>query len=136
MPTLAPSPQAFADYLRRFDDAERQAMKISIAETLDLFAAGKAQLIDIRFTEEYAAWHLGFGLHIPLDALPDQLHQLDRSKVIVTLCPHYDRAEIARLFLTLEGFHARYLNEGMLGLVDALRGGKARDLMHRLPAQS
>ncbi|CQR43010.1 MAG: rhodanese-like domain-containing protein [Thiomonas sp.] len=131
-----PLSQSFAAYLRRFDYAERQAMKIGVAEALDLYATGKAQLVDIRFAEEYAAWHLGFGLHIPLDALPDRLHELDRSKLIITLCPHYDRAEIARLFLTLEGFQSRYLNEGMLGLVDALRGDKARDLMRRLSGQS
>jgi rhodanese-related sulfurtransferase len=135
-PAAMTMPQSFAAYLRHFDYAERQAMKIGVAEALDLYATGKAQLVDIRFAEEYAAWHLGFGLHIPLDALPDRLHELDRSKLIITLCPHYDRAEIARLFLTLEGFQSRYLNEGMLGLVDALRGDKARDLMRRLSAQS
>ncbi|OZB54510.1 MAG: sulfurtransferase [Thiomonas sp. 15-63-373] len=99
-----PLSQSFAAYLRRFDYAERQAMKIGVAEALDLYAA--------------------------------RLHELDRSKLIITLCPHYDRAEIARLFLTLEGFQSRYLNEGMLGLVDALRGDKARDLMRRLSGQS
>lgn len=72
--------QSFATYLRHFDYAERQAMKIGVAEALDLYATDKAQLVDIRFAEEYAAWHLGFGLHIPLDALPDRLHELDRSK--------------------------------------------------------
>ncbi|MDZ7785007.1 MAG: hypothetical protein U5K56_19365 [Halioglobus sp.] len=30
---------------------------------------------------------------------------------IVTMCPHYDRAEIARLYLTLLGFKARYLTD-------------------------
>jgi len=130
---LAPS---FANYLRHFDYAERQAMKINVAETLDQLATGRAQLVDIRFAEEWAAWHLGFGLHIPLNTLPDRLHELDRDKLIITMCPHYDRAEIARLYLTLEGFESRYLNEGMLGLVDALRGDKARDLMLRLSSKS
>jgi len=111
-------------------------MKINVAETLDQLATGRAQLVDIRFAEEWAAWHLGFGLHIPLNTLPDRLHELDRDKLIITMCPHYDRAEIARLYLTLEGFESRYLNEGMLGLVDALRGDKARDLMLRLSSKS
>lgn len=47
----------------------------------------------------------------------------------MTLCPHYDRAEIARLYLTLQGFHARYLTDGMLGIADHLRGDTARDFM-------
>ena len=59
----------------------------------------------------------------------DQLGELDRNKTIVTMCPHYDRAEIARLYLTLEDFNARYLTSGMLGIADALRGDNARDYM-------
>jgi hypothetical protein len=51
------------------------------------------------------------------------------------MCPHYDRAEIARLYLTLRGFKARYLTDGMLGLVDYLRGDRARDYLQRLQDQ-
>ena len=65
----------------------------------------------------------------------DRLGELDRDKTIVTVCPHYDRAEIARLYLTLEGFTARYLTNGMLGIADALRGDKARDYIMRLNDQ-
>lgn len=122
----------FADYLRAFDYDERAAMKIGLAELLDLYAQGRAQLIDIRFREEHAAWQVGIGQHIPLNELPDRLAELDRTKTIVTVCPHYDRAEIARLYLTLKGYHARYLTAGLLGLVDYLRGDKARDYLQRV----
>jgi hypothetical protein len=44
-------PLDFAAYLRRFDYDERTAMKIQTKELLELFAAGQAQLIDIRFTD-------------------------------------------------------------------------------------
>ncbi|MCL7940778.1 rhodanese-like domain-containing protein [Halomonas sp. ATCH28] len=125
----------FADYLRRFDYQERVDMKIQIPELLELYADSKAQIVDIRFPEEYAAWRIGFGQHIPLNELPDRLGELDRDKTIVTMCPHYDRAEIARLYLTLEGFNARYLTNGMLGIADALRGDKARDYIMRLNDQ-
>lgn len=123
---------SFADYLRRFDYDERVAMKIQLPELLQLYIAGEAQLIDIRFPEEYAAWRIGIGQHIPLNELPDRLHELDRDKTIVTMCPHYDRAEIARLYLTLEGFRARYLTDGMLGVANHLRGDVARDFIQRL----
>ncbi|MGQ9660697.1 MAG: rhodanese-like domain-containing protein [Thermochromatium sp.] len=126
----------FADYLRRFDYDERLAMKIQLPELLKLYAEGQVQLIDIRFNEEYAAWRLGIGWHIPLNELPDRLDELDPNKTIVTMCPHYDRAEIARLFLTLKGFHARYLTDGMLGLADYLRGDKARDYMARIATET
>jgi len=125
----------FADYLRRFDYQERVDMKIQIPELLELYANSEAQIVDIRFPEEYAAWHIGFGRHIPLNELPDRLGELEKDKTIVTMCPHYDRAEIARLYLTLEGFTARYLTSGMLGIADALRGDKARDYITRLQDQ-
>ncbi len=122
----------FGNYLRSFNYQERLDMKIQTKELLELYAEDRIQLLDIRFKEEYAAWHIGIGSHIPLNELPNRLNELDRSKTIVTMCPHYDRAEIARLYLTLQGFKSRYLNDGMFGLMDFLRGDKARDFMSRL----
>ncbi|UJS26365.1 rhodanese-like domain-containing protein [Thiothrix winogradskyi] len=119
----------FDSYLRSFDYDERVAMKIQLPELLKLYAADKVQLIDIRFHEEYRAWQVGIGQHIPLNELPDRLGELDPAKTIVTMCPHYDRAEIARLYLTLKGYHSRYLTDGMLGIVNHLRGDTARDYM-------
>lgn len=122
----------FADYLTNFDYNERKAMKIQAPEALRLYQEGRAQLVDIRFAEEQEAWGLGFGQHIPLNELPGRLDELDPNKTIVTMCPHYDRAEIARLFLTMKGFHARYLTDGMLGVANILRGDVARDYMATL----
>lgn len=122
----------FADYLTNFDYDERRVMKIKVPEALQLFQEGKVQLVDIRFAEEQAAWRLGFGLHIPLNELPARLDELDPDKTIITMCPHYDRAEIARLFLTMKGFHARYLTDGILGIANSLRGDAARAYMATL----
>jgi len=122
----------FDTYLKSFDYQERQDMKIQMPELFELYAKGEAQVIDIRFNEEYEAWHIGFGDHIPLNELPDRVDEIDKNKTIVTMCPHYDRAEIARLYLKLQGFNARYLNDGMLKVVDYLRGDKARDYMKKL----
>ncbi len=122
----------FDTYLREFDYDERMAMKIGLDELLDLYAKGEIQLIDIRFNEEYAAWSVGMGRHIPLNELPDRLGELSRDKTVVAMCPHYDRAEIARLYLTMKGYHARYFTTGMLGLVDYLRGGRARAYMAKI----
>jgi len=125
----------FDDYLRRFDYQERVDMKIETKELLELYAQGVVQLIDIRFREEHAAWQIGIGVHIPLNELPDRLDEIDPTKTVVTMCPHYDRAEIARLYLTLRGFKSRYLTDGMLGLADYLRGDRARDYLRRLQEQ-
>ncbi len=123
---------SFDDYLKGFDYDERKAMKIKLDEMLKLYEDGKAEIIDIRFKDEYEAWHLGFGKNIPLNELPNRIDELDKNKTIVTVCPHYDRAEIARLFLKLKGFNARYLTDGLLGAVNYLRGDKARDYMEKV----
>lgn len=119
----------FDDYLRAFDYDERKDMKIGRDALLAAHKAGEVQVIDIRFPEEYAAWHVGFATNIPLNELPDRLDELDADKTIVTLCPHYDRSSIARLFLTMAGFEAKYCPDGLLGLADRLRGDQARDHM-------
>ena len=125
-PALAAEPVTFDNYLRSFDYRERSAMKIGIQEMLNLYMQGQAQIIDIRFPEEQQAWRFGFMKNIPLNELPDRLKELDKTKLIVTVCPHYDRAEIARTYLTLQGYRSRYLVEGLLGLADYLRGDRAK----------
>lgn len=124
------------DYLTRFDYQERQAMKIDSKGLLKMLAAGDAQLIDIRFAEEFAVWHMGFAKNIPLNELPARLGELDRSKVIVTACPHKDRAAQARMYLAAKGYTAKYLKDGLLGLAETLRGETARDFCLAMPKQA
>ncbi|OQX16692.1 MAG: sulfurtransferase [Desulfobulbaceae bacterium A2] len=121
------------DYFAAFSYEERKAMKISSKELVELLKKGEVQFIDIRFPEEFAAWQMGFAKNIPLNELPARLGELDKNKLIVTACPHYDRSSMARLYLTSKGYKARYLNDGLLGLADLLRGDKARDFLHELP---
>ena len=121
---------SFENYLKAFDYQERRNMKIGIPEMLHLYKQGSVQIVDIRFREEHQVYSFGFMKHIPLNELPDRLKELDKSKIIVTVCPHYDRAEIARTFLTLKGYQSKYLVEGLLGLADYLRGDRAKDFIN------
>lgn len=121
---------SFENYLKSFDYQERSNMKIGIPETLHLYKLGRVQIIDIRFKEEYQAYSFSFIKNIPLNELPDRLKELDRTKIIVTVCPHYDRAELARTFLTLKGYQSKYLVEGLIGLADYLRGDRAKDFIN------
>ena len=120
----------FDSYLKGFDYRARKEMKISTEEMLKLVAEHKAQVIDIRFKEEYEAWHMGFAKNIPLNELPKRLDELDKSKLIVTACPHNDRANIARIYLTLKGYRARYLKDGLLDAAQYLRGDKAKEFIN------
>jgi len=104
-------------------------MKIDIPTLLNALHEGNVEIIDIRFPEEVAAWSMGFTKSIPLNELPDRLDELDKSKLIVTVCPHADRAAIARHYLTLQGFNSKYLVEGLMGLADHLRGDRAKEFI-------
>ena len=129
-PANAGESVTFENYLKSFDYHERSNMKIGIPELLNLYKQGRVQIIDIRFREEYQAYSFSFIKNIPPNELPDRLKELDMSKIIVTVCPHYDRAEIARTFLTLKGYRSKYLVEGLLGLADYLRGDRAKDFIN------
>lgn len=121
------------DYLAGFTYQERKEMKIDSKELVELLKTDKAQLVDVRFPEEYAAWRMGFAKNIPLNELPSRLGELDKNKLIVTACPHYDRSSMARLYLITKGYRARYLHDGLLGLAELLRGDKARDFINAPP---
>ena len=122
----------FENYLKAFDYQERSNMKIGIPEMLQLYKQDMVQIIDIRFREEHQAYSFGFIRHIPINELPDRLGELDKSKLIVTVCPHYDRAELARTFLTLKGYQSKYLVEGLIGLAGHLRGDRAKDFIDEM----
>lgn len=96
---------------------------------LKLYRENKVEIIDIRLKEENKAWKTGIGIHIPFNEIPDLLDEIETEKTIVTMCPHYDRAEIARLYLMMQGYDSRYLTDSMLGLANCLRGDTACDYM-------
>jgi len=120
---------SYENYLSTFSYEERKAMKINSVELTVMLEEGTAQLVDIRFKEEYEAWHMPASINIPLNELPKRLNELDRSKLIVTACPHKDRAIMARTFLKLKGYNTRYLVDGLTGLAEFLRGDNAREFI-------
>jgi rhodanese-related sulfurtransferase len=121
--------QKLAEFISNFDYDTRVEMKASVTELVDLLQEEKAQLVDIRFKEEYEAWHMGVGINIPLNELPDRLSELDNDKIIVTACPHKDRAIIAMTYLKTKGYKTMYLKDGLIGLAELLRGDNAKDFI-------
>ncbi|GIT97682.1 rhodanese-like domain-containing protein [Sulfurovum sp. TSL1] len=119
----------FDDYLKNFDYNAIKEMKIRTVEMLNMVEDGTAQVIDIRFPEEYEAWHIGFAKNIPINELPDRLNELDKNKLIITACPHNDRANIARMFLMFKGYRVRYLSDGLLSTTDYLKGSNAQEFI-------
>lgn len=125
---------SFEEYLSKFDYKEREEMKIKTPEMLALVEEGKAILVDIRFKEEFEAWHIGASINIPLNELPKRINELPKDKLIITACPHNDRSNMARIYLTLNGYNAKYLNDGLLKAADFLRGNNAKEFMDEYKA--
>ena len=120
------------NYIISFDYAARKDMKIDSQQLIQLIKQEKAQLIDIRFKEEYSAWRVEPSINIPLNELPKRLGEIDRNKIIVTACPHKDRATIAMVYLRSKGIKAKYLTDGLIGLTENLRGDNAKDFIDAL----
>jgi len=120
---------SFEEYLLKFDYKERSEMKIRTPDMLALVEENKALLVDIRFPDEYEVWHIAGSVNIPLNELPKRLGELPKDKLIITACPHNDRSNMARIYLTLNGYHAKYLNDGLLKAADFLRGENAKEYL-------
>ena len=123
--TALGSDKVLESYIENYHYDSRIEMKTSSKQLIDLLEDGKAVLVDIRFKEEQQLWGVGFALQIPLNELPARLNELPKDKIIVTACPHKDRAIIAMTYLRSRGIPARYLTDGLLGLVENLRGDEA-----------
>lgn len=123
------TPKSFDEYLKSFDLKERSDMKIKSVDMLNMLEDGTAVLIDIRFREEFESWNLPFSKNIPLNELPNRLNELPKDKLIITACPHNDRSNMARIYLTMQGYNAKYLSDGLLKVADYLRGDNAKEFL-------
>ena len=130
--TIMAQEKSLESYLLNYDYESRIEMKINSQELKALINKGDAILIDIRFEEEYKSWNMPFAINIPLQELPNRLNEIDKSKIIVTACPHKDRAIITIFYLQTKGYKGKYLTDGLIGLAESLRGGNAYNFQYKL----
>ena len=130
--TANASDQQLETYISNFNYEARKEMKMDSKGLIKLLMDEKAQLIDIRFKEEYAAWKVGPSINIPLNELPTRLDEIDKNKIIITACPHKDRAIVAMTYLRSKGIQAKYLTDGLIGLAENLRGDNAKTFILEL----
>lgn len=116
---------------RHIAPKEMGQARISLDSFIEAYNNGDAELVDIRLPEEVAVWQVNFGLKIPATELPDRLEELPTDKLLVVACPMTDRSNMARSYLAARGFNVKYLQGGLLGLMDRLKGGKAEDICIR-----
>jgi len=108
--------------------SEMKTVRIGIEPFIALHNARGCVLVDVRVGYETAVWGVNIGLKIPADEIADRLDELPRDKTIVLACPNSDRSNIVRSYLAAQGFDAKYLNGGLLGLTAYLKGGDAKKL--------
>lgn len=120
------------EFLIDFSYENRKEMKVSSEKIVELLKQKEAILVDIRFEEEQAAWQMNYALQMPLSTLPTRYEELPKDKLIVTACPHKDRAIIAMVYLKSKGYNVAYLKDGLLGLAEHLRGDKAKNFIEKL----
>jgi len=102
--------------------------RMSADAFIEAHNAGKAVLVDVRVPMETAVWSVNFGIKLPANELPQRLDELPTDKTLVVACPMTDRSNMAYSYLVTRGFDVKYLQGGLLGLVDRLKGGRAKDI--------
>ena len=116
-----------SEFAKTIVPQEMPNAKISIEDFIDAHNKGEAELVDIRIPMETAVWQLNFGLKIPANELPERLNELPKDKLIVVACPMTARSNMARSYLVSQGYNnVKYLQGGLLGLMDHLKCGKAK----------
>jgi rhodanese-related sulfurtransferase len=61
-------------------------------------------LLDVREPAEREAARIEPSIHIPMDAVPDELEQIPRDRKVVVYCHHGARSEMVAGFLEESGF--------------------------------
>lgn len=85
---------------------------ISAADLPAILAEG-ATVIDVRTHHEWAAGHLPFATHIPLDELLGRAGELDRDTLNVFICHVGARSQAAADALARHGFNTGNVPGGM-----------------------
>jgi len=106
----------------------QKELRIDLATFIEKFNNGEAVLVDIRMPFEKKVWNLPFAINIDAGSLEERFEELPKDKIIVTACPTNNRSPFAAAFLKEKGYDAKYLVEGLLKLMERLKGGKAKDI--------
>jgi rhodanese-related sulfurtransferase len=119
---------ATMEFIKEIYPENMKNIKVNIEKFLELYNNGKCVLVDVREPYEVAVWQLNFGLKIPARELPENLDKLPKDKIIITACPGKERSNCSAMYLRSKGFDARYLEDGLLGLMGYLKSSKAKEI--------
>ena len=95
-------------------DITANELKKALDTNLDLF------LLDVREPDEFAEWNIEGSHNISLSNLSKSLDQLPLNKKVVTICPHGNRAKIAKFIMQPYGYDVQSLAGGLKAWSTAL----------------
>ncbi len=106
--------------------------KIDPAQFFDLWAEGKAVLLDVRTPEEQRFLALPFAMAIPLHELPQRWQEIPRDVLVATFCSGGDRSNVAFTYLRSKGFdNVRIFKGTYAELTAELMPGKLRKYLEK-----
>ena len=105
---------------------ENKEIKISLEEFLNLYKEDKAILLDIRMPFEKNLWEIKFTINLSPNEIEENLDKLPKDKLIVTACPNKERSPFVAVYLKEKGFNVKFLEEGLIGLIQFLKGAEAK----------
>jgi len=107
---------------------ENKELKISVEEFLKLYKEEKAILLDVRMPFEKNVWEVKFAIKLSPNEIEENLDKLPKDKLIVTACPKNGRSPFVAAYLKEKGFNAKSLEEGLIGLMQFLKGAEAKKI--------
>jgi rhodanese-related sulfurtransferase len=116
------------EFIKEIYPENLKNIKVDTEKFLELYNNGKCILLDVREPYEVAVWQVNFGLKIPARKLPENLDKLPKDKIIITACPGKERSNSSAMYLRSRGFDARYLVDGLLGLMTNLKNENAKKI--------
>ncbi len=114
------------NFIKELTPKKMSEYRLSTTNFIDMYNDGEVEIVDIRMDFETKVWQLNFGLQIPANELPDNLDKLPKDKIIVCACPKSDRSIMASSYLNSIGIESKYLADGVLDLMEKLKGGMAK----------
>ena len=76
--------------------------------------------MDVREPDEFAEWNIEGSHNTPLSNLSNSLDQIPLNKKIITICPHGNRAKIAKFIMQPYGYDVQSLAGGLKAWSTAL----------------
>jgi rhodanese-related sulfurtransferase len=116
------------EFIKNFQLSDMSKVKIQSEAFIEKFNNKEAILVDVREEFETNLISINFSTNLPLSKMYEEYKNLPKDKLIVTICPHKNRANIGALFLNSNGLNAKFLDENLSEFVERFMGPKAKSL--------